>query len=142
MTQTTLDLTYKFSSLPEWNDYALLDSGDGERLERFGKYMLVRPEAEAIWEKSQPQSLWETTAARFVPSNEPNGGHWEKTSKMPDQWEISFRNLRFKLQLGGSKQIGIFLSRLASGSCCTNWFKQRRNRSKCLISLATQAPRR
>ncbi len=108
MTQTTLDLTYKFSSPPDWNDYALLDSGDGERLERFDKYMLVRPEAEAIWEKSQPQSFWETAAARFVPSNEPNGGHWEKTSKMPDQWDISFRNLRFKLQLGGSKQIGIF----------------------------------
>ena len=62
---------------PDWQDYELLDSGDGWKLERYGRYLLKRPEPEAVWRPALPEKAWNSASAFFRPSSEENGGHWE-----------------------------------------------------------------
>ena len=73
-----------------WTDYELLDSGDGQKLERFGPYTFVRPEVQALWRRSLPDEKWQAAHAFFQPSGEESGGHWQYTKKIPDKWEIGY----------------------------------------------------
>jgi len=75
---------------PRWRDYALLDSGEGLKLERFGPYVTVRPEAQAIWSRSLPAAEWSRADAVFNASGEESGGHWDVRHKMADQWEMTY----------------------------------------------------
>lgn len=93
---------------PRWQDYELLDSGGGQRLERFGDYRLIRPDAEAIWKPALPEKEWARAEACFRPSPEENGGHWEFRRPLPERWALNYRGLRFWAQTGGSKQLGVF----------------------------------
>ena len=93
---------------PDWKDYALLDSGDGQRLERYGRQILVRPEPEAIWKAALPPSAWQAAHAHFIPSAEENGGHWERLKPGPDRWEMEYKGLRFWVSLGASRHTGVF----------------------------------
>ena len=61
---------------PAWEDYELVDSGDGYKLERFGPYLFKRPEPEAIWQPSKSENVWKQAHSEFIPSSEKNGGHW------------------------------------------------------------------
>ena len=61
---------------PNWRDYELLDSGDGQKLERFGSYIFSRPESQAMWNPSLPKKDWDAAHAFFQPTNEESGGHW------------------------------------------------------------------
>ena len=72
-----------------WKDYALLDSGDGLKLERFGKYVFVRPESQAMWKRSLT-SEWKNADAVFVPSGEESGGHWDWKRKADEQWHMQY----------------------------------------------------
>jgi len=56
-------------SSPDWKDYELLDSGEGVKLERFGPYIFIRPEPQAVWRKAVPERQWESAHAVFQPSN-------------------------------------------------------------------------
>ncbi len=96
-------------------DYELIDCGDFEKLERFGQYVLRRPEPQAVWPKAQPESLWQAADACFKRSSSQAGeerGQWMKRSSMPDQWWISYRpqdmNLRMRLGMTSFKHVGIF----------------------------------
>ncbi len=95
-------------SSPGWEDYALLDSGDGMKLERFGSYTLVRPEPEAMWRPALSQKEWKSAQAVFEPSNEELGGHWNSKPGLPDAWIMHYRNLRFRVQLTNSRHVGVF----------------------------------
>lgn len=82
-----------------WKDYEIIDSGDGYKLERFGTYVLARPEPKALWSKSLPDSEWEKLAyTQFVPGagfgkqGKEDSGTWEKLKKMPEQWTIEYSN--------------------------------------------------
>lgn len=95
----------------DWHAYELIDTGDGEKLERFGKYVLRRPEPQAVWSKAMPEDTWQQmTQARFIQAGS-HSGEW-KTRKMPDQWYMNYRyqemNLKFRLGLTGFKHVGIF----------------------------------
>ncbi len=94
--------------LEGWEDYALLDSGNGKKLERFGHYKLIRPEAEAIWKPALPDTTWYEADAIFHSAPEENGGHWEIRTKMPERWQIEFQDLKCWLQLSNSRHLGIF----------------------------------
>lgn len=72
-----------------WKDYALLDSGDGLKLERFGKYVFVRPESQAMWKRSLTAE-WKNADAVFVPTGEESGGHWDFKKKVEEQWEMEY----------------------------------------------------
>ena len=80
-----------------WRDYELIDSGDGEKLERFGAYVISRPEPKALWRKSLPQSEWDSLAhtcfkpgAGFGKAGKEDSGTWERLHKMEDQWWIRY----------------------------------------------------
>jgi 23S rRNA (cytosine1962-C5)-methyltransferase len=93
---------------PEWEDYELLDSGEGEKLECYGPYRLIRPEPEAVWRRAMPVKAWGEAKAVFRPSSEEMGGHWEMLQKIPESWVMSYQGLRFQVQLGASRHVGVF----------------------------------
>ena len=104
----------------DWTEYELIDTGNREKLERFGKYILIRPEPQAVWQKSLPESEWERlNHARYVrqkgkktAGDEFERGTWNRKPKMPEQWTIGYRykqmNLNFRLGLTAFGHIGVF----------------------------------
>lgn len=116
------------STLPEihlqnsqdWKDYALLDSGDGLKLERYGKYTLIRPEPEAIWKPALPKERWEAAQGVFQPSPEENGGHWLMRRDIPQRWSMQYRYLKFWVQTGASRHLGIFPEQAAQWDWTAN----------------------
>jgi len=93
---------------PDWTDYELLDSGDGEKLERYGPYRLIRPEVEAIWKRALPVSEWDAAHAVFQPTGEEHGGHWQYRRTVEPRWKMSYKNLRFWVQPSASRHLGVF----------------------------------
>ena len=102
-----------------WKDYELIDSGDYEKLERFGKYIIRRPEPQAVWRKSLPEKEWEDAAdATFkkekgkISQDGNDKGVWVQKNGMPDQWFINYEykemKLRFRLGLTSFKHVGVF----------------------------------
>ena len=102
-----------------WTDYELIDSGNYEKLERFGKHILVRPEPQAVWQKSLPEKEWEDMAdaifRREKGKSSQDGnerGEWIQKIGMPDQWFINYdyrdMHLKFRLGLTSFKHVGIF----------------------------------
>jgi len=100
-----------------WRDYELLDSGSGQKLERFGPYRLVRPEAEAVWKPALPESEWRSADAFYKPAPEENGGHWEYRKKLPEHWKLSYSGLTFKVLTSASRHLGVFPEQ----SCQWDW---------------------
>src|SRR5574340_309895 len=93
---------------PEWQDYELLDSGDGQKLERYGPYRLLRPEPEAVWKRALPEAEWSRAHAVFKPSPEENGGHWKNLQPLPARWTIRYKDLQFYVQTTASRHVGVF----------------------------------
>ena len=95
-----------------WKEYELIDSGDFEKLERFGEYITIRPEPQAVWNKNLSEEEWKKQAhVKFVSISSSNG-KWEFLKKMPENWEIEYRhqqlNINFNLALTKFKHVGIF----------------------------------
>ncbi|KQT34709.1 SAM-dependent methyltransferase [Sphingomonas sp. Leaf412] len=90
-----------------WRDYALLDSGHGRKLERYGRYRFVRPEAQALWAPAQDD--W-SADAEFVPgSDEDGGGQWQYARSIPrDGWELAWHDVRFTAQTTPFRHLGFF----------------------------------
>ena len=87
-------------------DYELLDCGDGEKLERWGRQILVRPDPQAIWEAPRRSSAWQNPDARYLRSNT-GGGHWERR-KLPEQWTVNYGELMFNVKPMNFKHTGLF----------------------------------
>ena len=94
-------------SLP---DYELLDSGEGEKLERFGKIVLSRPDPQALWRKKLGPEEWKKADGNFDTSSVTKNerGDWKLKSTVPDRWEISFADLKFYIKPTAFKHVGIF----------------------------------
>lgn len=103
-----------------WTDYELLDSGEFEKLERFGKYILIRPEPQAIWERSLPLPDWKRMAHahftreqndKFRFTDEAKGG-WKRLKEMPENWQVQYRyndlHLILRLALTSFGHVGVF----------------------------------
>lgn len=97
-----------------WTDYELIDSGAFEKLERFGRYIIARPEPQALWNKSLPDSEWEKRADAYFRKDKRNEdrGEWVCKPGMPSQWFVNYRykdlKLRMRLGLTSFKHVGIF----------------------------------
>ena len=83
-------LSFTLLEARNWQDYELLDSGDGLKLERFGKYVFARPESQAMWSRSLPQRDWDAAHAVFQPTAEESGGHWDFKKKVDEKWEMRY----------------------------------------------------
>lgn len=97
-----------------WQDYELLDSSSGERLERWGDIILIRPDPQIIWNTEKKHPLWNKAHARYRRSNK-GGGEWQILKKIPSVWDIHYKDLTFKLKTMGFKHTGIFPEQ------ATNW---------------------
>ena len=86
--------------------YELLDSGEGEKLERFGKFVLSRPDPQALWNKHLPNTEWEKADAVFVHSGAKAG--WKKKPNVPEKWKIEFGGLSFFIKPTAFKHTGLF----------------------------------
>lgn len=91
----------------EWSDYALIDCANGEKLEKWGSFTLVRPDPQIIWPQKQHKSEWEKCDAHYHRSKS-GGGSWEYNKKLPDAWQIKYKNLTFNVKPMGFKHTGIF----------------------------------
>lgn len=100
--------TIQVSSAQEWIDFELIDSGDGLKLERFGKYTFSRPEAQAVWPPARPAGAWSKADAVFQTTAEENGGHWLFNKKLPEYWKMEYKGIKFKVQAGASRHLGVF----------------------------------
>lgn len=90
-----------------WVDYELLDSGDGAKLERFGKYVLVRPDKGILWHRSLAAEIWKQADAEFVPT-EAGEGRWILKRELPEQWRMRYGNLSFWARLTPFRHTGVF----------------------------------
>ncbi len=95
-----------------WKDYEVLDTGDGEKLERWGSIVLRRPDPQVIWPKCRPE-LWQRADAHYHRS-ERGGGTWEFFKKLPERWQIGYRDLRFYVRPTGFKHTGLFPEQAAN----------------------------
>lgn len=100
-----------------WDGYTLLDSGEGEKLERFGNIVVARPEPQAIWSKALSEAEWETQAHatfRRADLDQPQGerGTWQLKKGCPEQWQVTYKEdglqLVFRLGLTSFKHVGLF----------------------------------
>lgn len=92
----------KVISTKGFKDYELLDSGNGSRLERFGNYIISKPDPQAIWNPSLDKSQWENADAKF------QNNTWVKKNNFPNSWNIKYKNLEFIAKLTNFKHTGIF----------------------------------
>lgn len=90
-----------------WKDYELLDCSDGERLERWGDVILIRPDPQVIWKTPKKHPMWKKANARYLRSST-GGGHWEILRKTPDAWRIDYKELGLNVKTMGFKHTGIF----------------------------------
>ena len=97
-----------------WKDYELLDCGGGEKLERWDKQILVRPDPQAIWETDHKNPGWRQANARYSRSST-GGGHWDKR-KLPEQWPIRYKDLCFQVKPMNFKHTGLSRSRRPTGT--------------------------
>jgi 23S rRNA (cytosine1962-C5)-methyltransferase len=93
---------------PEWARYELLDSGAGKKLERFGEYLLVRPEPQARWAAALPAERWRATNGEFVKAGSGRRGEWKFRKPIPARWEMRRGNLTFWVQPAPSGHVGVF----------------------------------
>ena len=96
----------------KWNDYELIDCGGGEKLERWGKYTLVRPDPQAIWNTPRENRLWQRPDARYARSST-GGGQWEKKD-VPERWQVKYGDLTFNIKPMNFKHTGLFPEQAAN----------------------------
>jgi 23S rRNA (cytosine1962-C5)-methyltransferase len=132
-------------SSPRWTDYELVDSGDGQKLERFGPYTFVRPEVQALWHKSLPAARWQAAHAVFQPSGEESGGHWQFLKKVPEKWEMKYPltpthlpeedrqgagEIRFWAQTTPGRHLGVFPEGAAHWEWLVEKIKAKKQKTK------------
>ncbi len=119
-------------SSEKWQDYELLDASDGERLERWGKFVLIRPDPQVIWRGAKSHSMWERAHAVYRRSSS-GGGAWQQ-NKLPESWNIGYGDLKFHIHPTGFKHTGLFPEQAANW----DWFAElirRANRPIRVLNL-------
>lgn len=102
----------------KWIDYELIDTANGERLERWGDVTLIRPDPQIIWKNIGETPEWQSAHARYVRSDK-GGGAWDYRRKLPESWQISYGNLRFMVKPTGFKHTGLFPEQAVNWDYCS-----------------------
>ncbi len=90
-----------------WKDYEIIDMANGEKLERWGDITLIRPDPQIIWKEKSFEEKWNKTDARYHRSKT-GGGGWQYNKKLPQAWQIKYKNLTFNIKPMGFKHTGLF----------------------------------
>lgn len=105
-----------------WKDYELIDCGGGEKLERWGKYILVRPDPQAIWQTPRSDPRWAKANARYARSAS-GGGQWAKKD-VPERWTAQYRGLTFNVKPMNFKHTGLFPEQAANWDFCAELIRK------------------
>lgn len=123
----------RFSSA--WKDYELLDCSCGERLERWGKVTLIRPDPQVVWQTPKTNPYWKKADAVYHRSNT-GGGQWEIRNRIPDRWEIGYRDLTFNVKTMGFKHTGVFPEQAVNWDYVSDLIRRENRRVKVLNLFA------
>ncbi|MBE7073953.1 MAG: methyltransferase domain-containing protein [Clostridiales bacterium] len=91
----------------DWEDYRVIATGDGEKLEKWGKYTLLRPDPQVIWHSGIKMSAYKGLDGHYIRSNS-GGGQWKFLSRVPEEWKISWNGINFIIKPMGFKHTGLF----------------------------------
>ena len=116
-----------------FKDYELIDADSGERLERWGDIILIRPDPQVIWSGERKNPLWRNAHAKYHRSSS-GGGHWETYKKVPDVWSIDYDDLTFRLKPMGFKHTGLFPEQAVNWSLAKELIKNA-NREISVLNL-------
>lgn len=118
----------------KWQDYEVIDAGDGYKLERWKDIILQRPDPQAIWAKADPE-LWKNCDAVYERSNS-GGGSWTFNKKLPERWTVSYNDIQFFVRPTGFKHTGLFPEQAANWDFMIDEVKNSQNRPKILNLFA------
>lgn len=116
-----------------WEDYECIDTGNGEKLERWGNVILKRPDPQAIWPNQNAHPSWNQPHAHYHRSKS-GGGHWEYLKKIPNEWNIHYKNLTFRVSPTNFKHTGLFPEQAANWEFSMQQIKQA-NRNIRVLNL-------
>lgn len=118
----------------DWQDFELLDSGNGEKLERWGSYILRRPDPQAIWNKDNKVKEWHMPNMIYHRSNS-GGGRWETLSKTPSEWKIKYKSLIFNIKPTQFKHTGLFPEQAVNWEKLTGLIQNTKSKGKKEIKM-------
>ena len=118
-----------------WNDYEIIDMAEGKKLERWGKYILVRPDPQIIWKEKTFPEKWKKANAIYNRSRT-GGGAWEFKNKLPASWQIRYKDLIFNIKPMGFKHTGLFPEQAANWEWMINKIRQSKRPIKVLNLFA------
>lgn len=116
-----------------FNDFELIDADDGNRLERWGDIILIRPDPQVIWNEGKKDKRWNSAHAVYHRSNS-GGGYWEKLKNVPDVWSIGYEGLTFRLKPMGFKHTGLFPEQAVNWSLARKLIEEE-NREISVLNL-------
>ena len=116
-----------------WTDYELIDAGDKDKLERWGSVVLVRPDPQAIWHKSN-DARWNKYDAIYHRSSK-GGGSWDFRKKLPEEWTISYRDLTFKVAPTNFKHTGLFPEQAVNWDWLADKIREKSGREIKVLNL-------
>ena len=119
----------------KWEDYELIDVSSGQRLERWGDQILVRPDPQIIWDTPKTDPRWTKFSAIYHRSNT-GGGSWEYIKKLPESWQINYKNLKFNIKTMNFKHTGVFPEQAVNWDLFKNIIKESKRKIKVLNLFA------
>ena len=118
-----------------WKDYEIIDMANGEKLERWGEQVLIRPDPQIIWNKKEFPNKWKLASAKYKRSKT-GGGGWEYTKKLPGAWKINYKNLTFNIKPMGFKHTGLFPEQAVNWDWMIDKIKKEKREIKVLNLFA------
>ena len=119
----------------KWKDYEILDMANGEKLERWGNIVLIRPDPQIVWSNKQNPAMWKKANAHYHRSKS-GGGEWEYIKNVPKSWQIKYKNLTFNLKPMGFKHTGLFPEQAVNWDFMMNKIKDAKRPIKVLNLFA------
>lgn len=119
-----------------WKDYELIDCDSGEKLERWGEQLLIRPDPQIVWslDRKERSPLWRAASARYLRSKT-GGGRWEVYRPLPDSWQIGYRDLSFGIKPMGFKHTGLFPEQAANWDWFSALIQKRKGKAVSVLNL-------
>ena len=114
----------------DWKDFELLDSGDGRKLERYGRLRFIRPEPQALWRQSLPAEAWRADGT--FDADETDSGRWRFDGEVPENWTLSWRGLRFAARCTPFRHLGFFPEQAPHWNWCGDQLAARSSQPKVL----------